>query len=404
MNKLLLVALFMAGGSSLAAAVLPIGPDQTYANLEAAARRAQPGDTLLFHPGRYPGEQSVIGLQGRAGARIYIIAAASGSVVISGGRFAWHLSDPAYLTISGFTFEGQTQNGLNIDDGGDYTDPAHHIELADCRFRDLKGRGNNDLLKLSGLDHFSIDRCQFTNGADGGSGIDLVGCHDGTISASRFENMGSNSIQVKGGSARISIERNHFRNGGLRTLNLGGSTGLPYFRPSDATYEAADLQVYANLIVGSDAAIAYVGAVRVKVINNTIILPSAWVLRILQETVDPGRFVACGDNVFANNLIYYGPLRTEVNTGAHTRPESFDFSDNYWYRVDDPGREPQLPATSLRQQWGKDPQFADLEGANYQLKTASPVRHYISGTTEPKLDFLGRPYGKKRAAGAFAAP
>ena len=87
--------------------------------------------------------------------------------------------------------------------------------------------------------------------AAGGSGIDMVGCHHGIIKGNYFENMGSNSIQAKGGTQHITIEGNFFRNGGQRPLNLGGSTGLPFFRPIDATFEAADIKVFSNIIVGS---------------------------------------------------------------------------------------------------------------------------------------------------------
>jgi len=57
--------------------------------------------------------------------------------------------------------------------------------------------GNNDLLKLSGLDYFEIRNCEFRNGAEGGSGIDMVSCHHGIIQGNHFENLGSNSIQCK---------------------------------------------------------------------------------------------------------------------------------------------------------------------------------------------------------------
>ncbi|MBK8241845.1 MAG: hypothetical protein IPK88_00320 [Saprospiraceae bacterium] len=40
-----------------------------------------------------------------------------------------------------------------------------------------------------------------------GSGIDMVGCHNGRINKCTFENMGANSIQMKGGSQYIRIEK-----------------------------------------------------------------------------------------------------------------------------------------------------------------------------------------------------
>ena len=89
---------------------------------------------------------------------------------------------------------------------------------------------------MSGVDFFEIRNCTFLNGAAGGSGIDMVGCHEGLIKSNRFEKQGSNSIQAKGCSKNIRIENNFFRNGGQRTLNLGGSTNLMLFRPIVARY------------------------------------------------------------------------------------------------------------------------------------------------------------------------
>jgi hypothetical protein len=222
-----------------------------------------------------------------------------------------------------------------MDDGGSYTTPSHHIVFDSCTFRNIKATGNNDLLKLSGVDFFEIKNCIFLNGATGGSGIDMVGCHEGSITGSRFENQGSNSIQAKGGSKNIRIA---FKNGGQRTLNLGGSTNLKMFRPLDARYEAAQLMVYSNIIIGSDAPIAYVGCVQTEVTNNTIYLPQKWVIRILQETVDTSRFYPCGSNSFKNNIIYRdNKVSTDCNTGAHTSPQSFNFTGNCWYHAQNPG-------------------------------------------------------------------
>lgn len=390
----------------LAARVILVGPEEAFPNLEPAAAQAQAGDTILFRNGRYAGDQRIVHLQGQAGQEIVVLAESCGGVVISGGQVAWHFTDAAYLHIAGFIFEEQTVNGLNVDDGQDYSSPSHHLTFENCQFRNIRADGNNDLLKLSGLDHFHILHCRFENGAAKGSGIDMVGCHEGLISNSHFENLGSNSLQIKGGSARIKVLQNFFRNGGIRTLNLGGSTGMPFFRPLDATWEATEIEVYANIIIGSGAAVAYVGATQVTVANNTIINPQDWVLRILQETVAPQRFVACGDNFFQNNLIYYGAVRTEVNTGAHTRPESFTFSGNLWYCRTDPKRVPVLPLADPTMISGQDPRFADLGKEDFRLQAQSPAKGQIHHHPFPATDFHGKPYADPRAIGAceFQSP
>lgn len=393
-----IIALLIILSGIAFADVLYVGESESYSGLEQAAADANPGDTILFRSETYQGGEHVSNLQGSEDNRIYIIA--ENEVIISGGNNAWQLSDAAYLYIKGFIFENQNGNGLNIDDGGDYTTPTHNITFAECTFRDINASGNNDLLKMSGVDNFIIKNCIFENGADGGSGLDMVGCHWGEISECRFENMGSNAIQAKGGTQNITISRNYFKNCGNRTLNLGGSTGLQFFRPIDAGFEAADLNVYSNIIIGSEAPIAYVGSVNVRVVNNTLINQGKWTLRILQETVDEDRFASCGNNFFMNNIIYYNSESPETNIGPNTLPETFIFSNNLWYKYSDPTREPYIPVVDETIITGLDPMFEDLSDEDFSLKETSPAIEYISGFEEPETDFYGNQFLEERSIGA----
>lgn len=305
------------------AETLNVGTGYPYPTLSDAIAVVEPGDLILVHEGTYPGGLYFENVQGTSDNWIFIQAAEGETVTFDGGNNAWQFTDAAYLHISGFIFAHQAGNGLNFDDGGSYETPAHHVIFEACIFRDMNASGNNDLLKLSGLDDFEVRGCIFLNGAEGGSGIDMVGCHDGIITGCFFENMGSNAIQAKGGTRNVRIEANFFKNAGQRSLNLGGSTGLQFFRPLDAEYEAADLKVYSNVFVGSTAPIAYVGCINTEVINNTIYLPDNWVLRILQETVDTSRFFPCGNNSFINNLIYIdNSVNVVCNIGPNTAPET----------------------------------------------------------------------------------
>jgi len=352
-----------------------VGAGQTYTSLTQAITETVPGDTIMIHTGSYSGGLSIVKLHGTAANRIYIISAPSDTVVFKGGINSWHMTDAAYVLIRGIIFQQQTGNGLNVDDGGSYSTPSHHIVFECCTFRDIQAKGNNDLLKMSGVDFFEIRNCTFLNGSAGGSGIDMVGCHEGLISSNRFENQGSNSIQVKGGSKNIRIEANFFKNGGQRTLNLGGSTNLQLFRPIDARYEAAGLTVYSNIFIGSDAPISFVGCVQTEVTNNTIYLPQKWVIRILQETVDTSRFYPCGNNSFKNNIIYQNSLvSSDCNVGPNTNPQSFSFSNNLWYHSQNPAwHGPDLPVTDVNCIVGKDPLFNDADSGDFTLKKLSPA-------------------------------
>ena len=193
------------------------------------------------------------------------------------------------------------------------------------------------------------------------------------------------------GTYDITIADNFFRNGGQRTLNLGGSTGLQFFRPNDAPFEAADIQVFSNIIVGSWAAIAYVGSVRVEVVNNTIYQPENWVIRILQESVDPDRFEECGDNVCCNNIVHLSDgLSTETNIGPNTRPETFIFSNNLWFNQDDYNWSgPNIPVTDVDGIINEAPMFLDPLNDDFLVPINSPAVGIGYDTIEPELDSSG---------------
>lgn len=360
---------------SLMAQTHHVGAGQTYVSLTQAVAITKPGDTIMVHEGNYTGGLHFANLQGTAAKQIYIIAAPTSTVVFEGGVNAWHLTDAAFVQIKGFIFQQQSSNGFNIDDGGIYASPSHHIIFDSCIFRNIKATGNNDLLKMSGVDFFEIRNCSFLNGAAGGSGIDMVGCHEGLISGNRFENLGSNSVQAKGGSKNIKIQYNYFTNGGERTLNLGGSTNIKLFRPIDARYEAAQLTVYSNIFIGSDVPIAFVGCVQTEVISNTIYLPQKWVIRILQETVDSSRFYPCGNNSFTNNIIYHdNRIQVDCNIGPQTNAQSFQFSNNLWYHSQNPTwAGPLLPVKEINSITGKDPLFNNATTGDLSLKKGSPA-------------------------------
>ncbi|MBD3242665.1 MAG: hypothetical protein GF331_18890 [Chitinivibrionales bacterium] len=402
------IALIALAASALSATTLHVGSGQEYANLQPAADNAGPGDTILVHDGVYAGGQYVTGLQGTDDAWVFILAAEGAQPVWEGSSEAWHLVEPAYVFIKGITFRNQTANGVNVDDGGTYETPAHHIAFDSCTFADMNASGNNDLLKLSGVDSFIVHGCTIRNGSAEGSGIDMVGCHYGQFIGNHFEDLGSNAIQAKGGTRHVTIERNMFINCGARTLNLGGSTGLAYFRPDTAHYEAADLRVYANVIVGSDAPIAYVGCVNVDVVNNTIFRPGGYTIRILQETVDIDRFHPCGNNSFRNNIVFRGDNWRDINLNSDTTViahRTFVFSNNLWYNYEDANdHAPKgLPVEDVDNVVGLYPRFTDTAALDLSIPETSPAAGSGLTVTAPTVDFAGNAYASPPSIGAFEA-
>lgn len=389
--------------SFMCATTLHVGPGYTYGSLFAAATVVSAGDTILFHEGIYDGGEFVGDLQGEVTKKIYILAEQNKEVIIRGGTNSWQLSDAAYLHIEGFIFEQQTGNGFNLDDGGSGSS-SHHITIQNCIFRDMNASGNNDLLKMSGVDDFKILNCTFLNGSSGGSGIDMVGCHNGEITRNTFENMGSNAIQAKGGTQWISIEKNFFKNCGQRSINIGGSTGLEFFRPINAPFEASDVKVLCNIFIGSIAPIAFVGAVKCEVINNTIINPEKWVMRILQESVDPDRFEPCGNNLFRNNIVYKNnAVSTDCNIGPNTAPETFNMSHNLWYNHENVGNSAAngLPVPDSVSIVGEDPLFENVGSEDFSIPLNSPATGAGHRYYTPFLDFLGETFADPRSIGAI---
>jgi len=341
-----------------------------------AIRRLAPGTTLLLAPGAYRGGVDLRNVAGTEHAPIVIRGAdPKRPPVFAGGNEALHLSDCNYVTLSHLKVTGFPANGINIDDAGTYDTPSHHIVCEDLTIEATGPRGNHDALKLSGVDHVTVRRCRFAGW--GGSAIDMVGCHHGVVQDCRFVGRDgfsqSSGVQIKGGSTHILVERCLFDRAGQRAVNLGGSTGLRYFRPRVGDYEASDVTIAGNRFIGSLSPVAWVTAHGGHVHHNTIVLPKKWVLRILQETKDP-KFKPCHGGVFENNLIVFDRnVRTFVNVGPRTAPHTFVFRRNAWYQVDG-RRRPSLPTREIGAVYQVNPELERI--GQPDMRTGSRDRRF----------------------------
>jgi hypothetical protein len=331
----------------------------------AAVGTAKPGARILLAGGSYGGGFSFSGLQGEAGQPIVIAAADAKQPPTFGGRAVGiHLSKPSHVELHDQVFEGITGNGLNIDNGGGADGAAHHVVLRGLKIRDIGGKQNADAIKLSGVDDFRVSHCTIERwGTGGGSGIDMVGCHRGVIEENTFRHddpPGANGVQCKGGASDILIRGNTFENAGGRGVNIGGSTGLPYFRPApkgdgnDA--EARNIRVEGNRFKGCWAPIAFIGVDGATVRFNTIEQPLKWAVRILQENQAPG-FIPCRNGQFSDNVIVFESAHWSeggVNIGGGTAADTFKFARNWWYCSDRPERSrPRLPIAEVNGVYGR---------------------------------------------------
>ena len=389
--------------------------DRPYATIAFAARQAQPGDAVRIHPGEYPANGYIENLQGTAVAPIWIGGVPNGPrPVIRGGSQALHIVRPRYLIVHDLEVINASANGINCDEGGDYanSNAASFVIFRGLSIRDIGGTGNQDGLKLSGVQDFAVFGCDFARcgGAASGSGIDMVGCHNGTIASCEFESMSGNAVQIKGGSTNIEVRWCRMTNAGERAVNIGGSTGFEYFRPplsmTTPNAEAQRIRVVANIIEGSTTAVAFVGAVDSLAAHNSIITPRRWIFRILQETVSNGgyAFLPCGNNRFESNLVYFSraQLSTHVNIGANTAAATFSFANNLWYAYDNPSASaPSLPSPEANAIIGRDPLLIEPGAGDFRIACESPA----AAAARPRIGAVGQdlPLGDIRGI-CYASP
>lgn len=383
MKTIFLLCLLTAARSAPAAETTVTSRPQL---IEAIAR-ATAGDTIRIAQGSYAGGITIASLRGTREKPITITAAdPQQPPVISGGANGFHLSGCQWTEISHLHFEGAEANGLNVDDGGPQNPRAEGIRLHHLKVSGKAPQGNRDGIKLSGLAGFSVAHCTVTRWGTGGSGIDMVGCHDGSVEACTFRHdegpasAAANGVQMKGGSSRITVRHCRFLSAGGRAINLGGSTGSEFFRPAKAPHEASSITIEDCLIMNSDAAIAFVGSDQSSFRHNTIIHPQRWVLRILQENTAPD-MTPCRRGTFTDNLIVFqsSSLRSAVNTGPGTAADTFTFARNAWCCEDAPqrSRQPiQLPSPETDGRYGIIPTFTDSGKSDFSQPAASPLRAF----------------------------
>lgn len=325
------------------------------AGLKRALSTLSSGTILRIAPGEYSGGHDVNGVQDLTVEALDVEKPPH----FKGGNYAWHFSNCAGLKLRHLLISGQSRNGLNLDDGGNADRPMNGVTLEHIDVKNIGPKGNCDGIKCSGLDDLTIKACSVE--AWGGQGIDLVGCHHVLISESKFIGKpgysATSGVQCKGGSEAVTIEKCHFNNAGQRPINAGGSTGLAYFRPAGAKYEARKIIVKDNEISGSLCACAFTGVDDAEFTGNTILFPEKWVFRILQETTEEG-FAPCRNVLIENNAIVFrrSQVGVEVNIGAKTAPETFRFAKNHWFAEDRPERsKPQLPTVEKDGKYGIDP-------------------------------------------------
>ncbi len=324
----------------------------TAGELTAALEAAAEGDEIVLAPGTYAGglyRENLRGVTIRSAER-------DNPAVIDGGSYGLQLSDPVQVALSDLVFQGQAENGINIDDGGSYETPARSIRLTRITVKDIVEKGNHDAIKMAGVEDFLINGARIENWGTEGSAIDFVGCRNGLVQNSLLIHtaltVGGSGIRPKGGSKDIVIRANRIEMpvGTGRGIQAGGSTDAEFFRfaEGDKNYEADTITIEGNVIVGGGAAFSWVN-IDGGIIHHNFVQGSApWVVRILNE--NPGTpIVVTKNGAFHDNEIAFetgGAFNSAVNVGDDTEPGTFRFSRNRWLNLAGPtpdGSRPKLP-------------------------------------------------------------
>lgn len=360
---------------------------RTLAEFRSATAAARPGSRIRVAPGTYDGGSHLSELKGEKDRPIVIEALDPKSPpLFRGGANGLQLTDPSWVELRHLSFSGQTGNGLNIDDGGTMETPAHDLVLDGIIVSDVGPDGNRDGIKLSGLVDFRVRDTTVERWGRGGSAIDMVGCLRGTIETCTFrhakEASDASGVQAKGGSREVTIRRCRFEHAGGRAVNVGGSTGLAYFRPPlaawrGARFESKDIVVEGCTIVGSTTPVAFVGCDGATFRFNLVYCPGRWGLRILQETKEDG-FVPCRGGVVSDNLFVFRSdswASGGANVGPGTDAASFRFERNAWYCLDAPARTKSLvslPVAEVGGVHGKDPGLVDADERDPRQRPGGP--------------------------------
>lgn len=397
---------------------------QPFHTIGRAARQVAAGTAIYVHAGTYEGRTFLLDLHGTDAAPIWIMGAPGESrPAVRSGPEGLHFVKPRYVIVQDLEISDTNDNGINVDDGDEVAnaEAARFVVFRNLDVHDTGRRpsGVANCLKLAGVNDIAVLHSRFArcgNGPGSGAlGVDGVGVHRAQVSFNRFEANGYGGVQFKGNSADIEISSNTFAEVGWRGVNMGGSTGDAFFRPppveSSANAEAARIRVMANTFVGGESAAAFAGCVDCQFVHNTVVDPSKWPLRILQEMLSHGRFTftPASRGLIAGNIFYFKRSDVnageDINVGADTDSASFSLARNLWFAHDAPEESrPRLTTfkgSHSRSIVGVDPGFVDPIGGDFRLKGDSAARAAGSAEFGSGTDLAGRCYASPPSLGAL---
>lgn len=346
--------------------------------LHMALKAAKPGDHIKLGAGPFKGGFFSTGLQGTAEKPIRISGpSAEKPAVFDAESTVMQLVQSAYIELANLHISRAGGSGFMFDDGGKEPFSCHHITIHHCRLDNIGPAGTACSIKFAGVSDFSIHHCTFQDWGVSGDAVDGVGCRRGVVEDCTFlAGRGAAAVQFKGGSEEVAIRRCVFHEAQGGGINVGGSSGMAFFRPKPQGFEARKIVVEGNTFIGGVAAVIFANADGADVRYNTIYLPKQWAFRIHQQTVRED-FTPCRNGRIEDNIIVFKANWYEggINIGPKTAPETFTFARNLWYCADAPAKSaPRLPTKEVDGVIGQDPGFANAEKGEFTVPASSPAR------------------------------
>lgn len=337
-----------------------------------------PGYTIRIAPGTYTGYHEMVSKSGSELAPITVTALdpVNPPVFSASSSASIKTYDCSYVVFDHLVIENPADIGIHISatdaPGFDTLSTSNHITLSNLVITNTGNGdwGNHDSIKMAGTDYFLIDNVELRVwGKGGGSAIDVIGSQHGVIQNSlcQFTAVSAGTsvgINCKGGSKDIKIRYSKFDCAGTECLQVGQDTGIVYLRDAPGTmlldgvydYEAKDIEIYGNVLIGSEALIMYMKSHDSSIHHNTLIAPfpttgglSRSIIKITSASNDG--LVRAHTGTFENNLIvyFYGGLMTWsqpfCRNSADGAPElsTFTYANNAWYQLDVASRGTHLP-------------------------------------------------------------
>lgn len=321
-----------------------------------AAQPIQPGTRIVLAAGSYPGE-TLYDVTGTLAAPIWIEGPAAGARATFTGSLGIHLVRAQHVVLRNFDTSATSQAGINVDDGGDATNPGTHHIVVDGVHVD---GSDASCFQFSGVTNVTLRN---STGAACRRGVLFVGVHEASIERVTMTTMSVAGVAIAAGSDDIDVRQSWFEDAGTRMIWIGGNSAITEFRPplvnATGNYEAADVRVFDNVLIGGSAADVAVlcSNCTSSLVAHNLIRGDAFshVFRVVQEHNALGAFafVPAGKVRYINNAVEVGGNPFGAQAGSGTDGASCTFANNLWFEVGNPGNSmPNLPTAESNGVYG----------------------------------------------------